>query len=788
MNRFILLPLTVVIAITICPSVWCNTTVSLTTDTDKVVNHIDEKVYGQFLEHIYHSLNGGLWGDMVWNRSFEDTVGGGAWSIKNGVLTQSEESPNIRLTFGDPAWRDYEYTLEARRTGGAEGFLVMFRVKSDDDFYWMNLGGYGNTRHALERGRTGEGRWGVIRDAGPGSIQYDRWYKIRIRCEGRRYQVWLDGEQILDFTDDDKAHLTGAVGISTWVTQAQFRNLKVTSLDGKTLFDGMPTIKRSVPVHYWRSYGPGQVTSSWSEPLNGSVCMEITGADGETGIEQTPFHIQKGVTYSGSAWVRGDAPGGLMVRLCHGAATLAEKSLPAPSPEWREYPFTLKARGSADDAALRIGVIGKGDLFIDQVSMMPSAARRNGGYRLDLLRAVADLKPTLIRWPGGCYAERYRWKSGIGPQHKRERFPITIWDDVDPNSFGTDEFIALCRKIGAEPSITVNSGRWDRSAPRSAYIQEACDWVEYCNGPATSKWGRIRAANGHPQPYHVKYWEIDNEAWPVGADEYISIFKDLAPALKKVDPSIKIIACGGAGFDNEWNKRIIDGCAPGFDYLSIHHYENPDLYAEGPRNYEHHLHEIADLIHSSANPNAKVFVSEWNAQSTDWRTGLYAAGMLNAFERSGDIVGIASPAVWLRHVSATDWDNAFINFNHTGWFPAPNYVMMKLWRDHYAPLRLSVEGETGPLSITASKSENGECIYIKAINPSPNPVDAEVKLSGRFEPSEAELLLVNPGSLQVRNTLTQPDVVHPVKSKVTLDGRTIRFTLPPLSAGVVTIR
>ncbi len=91
------------------------------------------------------------------------------------------------------------------------------------------------------------------------------------------------------------------------------------------------------------------------------------------------------------------------------------------------------------------------------------------------------------------------------------------------------------------------------------------------------------------------------------------------------------------------------------------------------------------MIAKSANPNVKLYMSEWNAQSTDWRTGLYAGGFLNAAERNGDVLGMAGPALFLRHVSARAWDNAFVNFDHRRWFPAPNYVVMKLWRGHYAP-------------------------------------------------------------------------------------------------------
>jgi alpha-N-arabinofuranosidase len=300
----------------------------------------------------------------------------------------------------------------------------------------------------------------------------------------------------------------------------------------------------------------------------------------------------------------------------------------------------------------------------------------------------------------------------------------------------------------------------------------------------------VRAENGHPEPYNVKFWEIDNEVWRLKPDDYVSILKQFVPAMKKVDPSIVIIACGSGQLGRNWgdgDTAVITQAAELSDYLSVHHYESPAKYADGPAAAEKFWRSLGEKIAASRNAKMRLFVSEWNAQTTDWRTGLYAGGALNVFERCTGIVGMAAPALFLRHVSASGWDNAFINFDHRTWFPAPNYVVMKLWRDHYAPQRLEVVGEVSGLEVMATKSADGRKLYLKVVNPTDVAADVRVDLKGGFAPARTEMLLVAPDSLDARNSLDKPDAIAPAPGKVSRDGKTVRFAMPRWSAGVVTL-
>ena len=218
--------------------------VTLTIYPDRVLNRIDEKIYGHFLEHIYHSCNGGLWGELVWDRSFEGGGGGVVWTQRDGCIVQEGRADNVRLLFGDPRWTDYEFTVEARKTGGNEGFLVLLRALNNREFYWANLGGWGNIGHALERGsgvKTAGTRSPAVMTAGSRPAAG---IASGPAVKGRAFSVGSTINWSSTTPTTAGGRVRGRAGVGTWQTQAQFRNFKVTSLDGKTFYKGLPPLPK----------------------------------------------------------------------------------------------------------------------------------------------------------------------------------------------------------------------------------------------------------------------------------------------------------------------------------------------------------------------------------------------------------------------------------------------------------------------------------------------------------------------------------------------------------------
>ena len=368
---------------------------------------VDDHIYGHFLEHIYHSCNGGLWGDVVWNRTFEETRSREpGWRVAAGVIESPPGEPReSRFTFVEN-WRDYEYTLDVQKTLGEGELLVLFREDAGHSWDTLVLG----KTIALESfglDRQTRKNVTVTLATASGAIENDRWQRIRVRCDRYQLQAWLDNRPLFD-AGDKNGYQRGGIGVGVRKARGRFRNLQVTALDGTVLLSP----PAPSPARHWQAFGPGEVGLSTEEPLNDKHCLILRGETGETGVSQANFCLHKGDTLRGSLWARGR--GMLAVKLAN-----QQRTLPALADTWQEYPLEFTPPADQPNAMLRIAARGKASVSLDQVSLMSDSARAIGGFRSDLLAAVKDLHPSLIRWPGGSFVGGYRWKSGIGPQKSR---------------------------------------------------------------------------------------------------------------------------------------------------------------------------------------------------------------------------------------------------------------------------------------------------------------------------------------------------------------------------------
>ncbi|MCS7263886.1 MAG: alpha-N-arabinofuranosidase [Armatimonadetes bacterium] len=259
----------------------------------------------------------------------------------------------------------------------------------------------------------------------------------------------------------------------------------------------------------------------------------------------------------------------LTVTLVETGKVVARIRIPLQT-SWQTYTDRFEIPKDAPAAALyQFAVVAEppAHFILDRVLLYPDD--HVNGADPDVIRFLKEARLPILRWPGGNFASGYHWQWGIGPVDKRPTVPNPAWEGLEFNLFGTDEFIAFCRVVGCEPLICVNAG--------DGTPEEAAAWVEYCNGSPDTPMGKLRAQNGHPEPYNVRFWEIGNELygrWQVfwtTPDGYLDRYLRFREAMLKVDPNIYVLACG---YGNEplsgWNMRLIEGAKEKLQCITDH--------------------------------------------------------------------------------------------------------------------------------------------------------------------------------------------------------------------------
>jgi alpha-N-arabinofuranosidase len=542
--------------------------------------------------------------------------------------------------------------------------------------------------------------------------------------------------------------------------------------------------------------------------------LRVEAGDGvieRHGIYQPRIPIKTGVEYRGYIWLRTtDYTGNVTVALesdsdrrrIYTTTNLA----PIVRGDWRRYEFSLKP--NRNDPLARFAVLfpGRGTVWMDQVSLMPGDVAA-GGVRADVFDKIKRLKPAFIRWPGGNVAQDYRWMWGIGPRDERVTWTNLSWkNEPEPSDFGTDEFVMFARALGAEPSITVNV------EGRGATASEAAAWVEYCNGPSTSKYGAMRAANGHAKPFGVKFWEVGNEIWGdwvrghSDAETYARNYNRYAQAMRAVDPSIKLIAVGDN--DMNWNRTVLREAGRNIDYLAIHHYYGRREMQGDPLNlmarplfFERFYTRVEQLLDElGLNDRVKLAINEWGLDLPSERQysiepALYGARLMNVFERSGEIVEMSAVSDLVN-----GWPGGIIQAGRQSVFVSPIYLVNQLYGEHRGDQLLkttvssptfntSREGTNIPyLDANSSRTADGKTIFIKAVNTSrTSALLTTITVDGVIPSARAELKTITAPSINVSNDFSSPDAVF-IQNRTLPSGRRFVVTLPKHSVSVIVLR
>lgn len=444
------------------------------------------------------------------------------------------------------------------------------------------------------------------------------------------------------------------------------------------------------------------------------------------------------------------------------------------------------------------------------------------GDRKDVMEAIKGLGVTMIRWPGGNFVSGYNWKDGIGPRNLRPVRPEGAWGALEPNTFGTDEFLRYSEKTGVEPYICINAGL--------GTVEEARQWVEYTNESRSTYWADLRRKNGRDKPYNVKYWGLGNEIdgpWQLGhknAEDYTKFALEAAKAMRRVDNSIKLIASGSSNFGADWitwNRVVLEKLRGEIDYISLHTYignraNNFERFLAASQDIDERIEIVEGQIRAvqSGRPVRRpiyIAYDEWNVwyrargggEHETGRTRLeeiynyedaLAMGMFfNSFIRHAHIVKMANLAQIVNVIAP-------IFTNEKGLFLQPIYFPIA----EYAKQRGNVAVESlvsaptytvanrkplNYLDVSTTYDAKGGFLYVNVLNRSEKlDINTRVEnVTGRVAP-QAEVWELNHPDLKTTHTFNDDRKVRPATRTLSSAANSFTYTFPRHSLTILKLK
>jgi len=484
--------------------------------------------------------------------------------------------------------------------------------------------------------------------------------------------------------------------------------------------------------------------------------------------------------------------------------------------DWKKYEVGFVATKTDLKASLNLFFEGTGVIDLDMVSLFPGDTwkGRPYGLRADIVQLLADLKPGFLRFPGGCIVEgydlslRYQWKKTIGNIEDRKTI-INRWNTEFANrltpdyyqSFGLGffEYFQLAEDIGAEPLPILNCGMACQFNSAEVvpllqldpYIQDAIDLIEFANGAADSKWGKIRAQMGHHAPFNMKMLGIGNEQW---GPQYFERYNLFEKAIKAKYPNITLVSSSGPQPDDELFKFAVGELKKtNVNIVDEHYYRPPVWFRDNAARYDNYDRN-----------SYKIFAGEYAAQSVftcspdnknNWDCALSEAAFMTGLERNADVVNMCSYAPLLAHVDGWQWTPDLIWFNNLTSYGSTNYYVQKLFSTNKGTHVLTMLQENKPLTgqqglyATAAIDKKSDEIILKVVNTSDKEQNNIIVLqTSRKVLPEASLTTLKNESLDGMNTIENPAAIKPVSQEITLKGKKVELSVAPYSFSVIRIK
>jgi len=501
----------------------------------------------------------------------------------------------------------------------------------------------------------------------------------------------------------------------------------------------------------WKVMGPAKsVFMDSSNAFVGahSPVIRLPGDGSAAGICQDGLAVVRDKKYIGRIMVAGNkeaAPA--WVRLVLNAKITLTHEIKQVNSEFERNDFAFSVPCSCDSVRIEIVSKGKGRLRIGTVSMMP--ADNLNGWRKEVVGLLKELDSPIYRWPGGNFVSGYNWRDGIGERDKRPPRKNPAWKGIEHNDVGIHEFMDLMKQIHAEAYIAVNTGL--------GLVEEVAQEVEYCNGSADTELGKLRTRNGHPEPYRVKWWAVGNEMygdWQLGhmpLAEYVKKHVNVAKAMYRIDPAIKLVGVGSTG---EWSETMLRECSEYMNLISEHVYcqEKPDIVAHA-RQLSEEIMKKAEAhrnyrarIGGLAGKNIRIAMDEWNYWYGDYLYGelgvryhlkdaLGVAMGLHEYFRNSDLYFMANYAQTVNVIGCIKATPTAAAFETTG-------LALKLYRSHFGTSPLDVSLSSSNLDVSAALTEDKKVLSVAFVNPTNTDEKVNIDFGKTRIGDEAKMWLI----------------------------------------------
>jgi alpha-L-arabinofuranosidase len=511
-------------------------------------------------------------------------------------------------------------------------------------------------------------------------------------------------------------------------------------------------------------------TSGPSHALPQSLRLDVSSAsaaspagllnDGYWGMGLHPD-----TTYAGSFYAKEDSQetGAVTVSLVanQSGQVLASAVVSGIGTDWKQYKFALKT-GMIEPSKsnhLVLTVAHPGTLWLNLVSLFPPTYHdRANGNRIDLMEKLAAMHPAFLRFPGGNFLEGdhisdwYDWKKTIGPLVDRPGHP-SPWRYWSSDGLGLLEFFEWCQDLHMQPVLAVYAGysleheHVNPGPDLQPYVQSALDEIEYATGSVNTKWGAQRAADGHPQPFHINYVEIGNEDWFDTSGSYSARYAQFYKAIKAKYPDLQLIA-----------TAPVNGIRP--DVLDEHFYMTARESFQNASHYD-----------KTDRNGPKIFVGEWATRegtpTPNFGAALGDAAWMTGLERNSDIIVMASYAPLLVNVSraagAMQWDTDLIGYDALHSYASPSYYAQVMFSTHLGneTLTSSLDGAGPRFFYSITEDTAGKRLYLKLVNASSDPQPLTIHILGATLAPEGKITILHALNTQATNTIEQPTNIVP---------------------------